>query len=84
MNEVSTIERPPKLGVNLEWQLRVVGWDLRRVVYQNGKRHRLHIGHLGREKWNDVRQRCATPAQVTDALRQLFAERLERKVGNVV
>jgi hypothetical protein len=46
--------KPPRVGVNVEWVQKGVGWDCREVYYVGQKRHRRHIGHLGRQKWEDL------------------------------
>ena len=46
--------KPPRVGVNIEWVQKGVGWDCREVYYVGKKRHRRHIGHIGRQKWEDM------------------------------
>ncbi len=48
--------KPPRVGVNIEWVQKGVGWDCREVYYVGKKRHRRHLGHIGRQKWEDMQQ----------------------------
>lgn len=48
--------KPPRVGVNIEWVRKGPGWDCREVYYVGKKRHRRHLGHIGRQKWEDMQQ----------------------------
>ena len=48
--------KPPKVGVNIEWIQKGVGWDCREVYYVGKQRHRRHLGHIGRQRWEDMQQ----------------------------
>jgi hypothetical protein len=48
--------KPPKVGVNIEWIQKGVGWDCREVYYVGKQRRRRHLGHIGRQKWEEMQQ----------------------------
>ena len=66
--------KPPKVGVNIEWIQKGVGWDCREVYYVGKQRRRRHLGHIGRQKWLDMQQQY----QGTE-LEQVLSEWIEER-----
>jgi hypothetical protein len=76
--EVLPGAKPPKVGVNIEWIQKGVGWDCREVYYVGKQRRRRHLGHLGRQKWNEL-QRQYAGSELEQALREwVNARRMEK------
>lgn len=48
--------KPPRVGVNIEWVQKGVGWDCREVYYVGKQRHRRHLGHIGKQKWEEMQE----------------------------
>jgi hypothetical protein len=48
--------KPPRVGVNIEWVQKGVGWDCREVYYVGKQRRRRHLGHIGKQKWEEMQE----------------------------
>lgn len=59
-----------------------LGWDCREVRQRGKHRYRILIGHLGRQKWDELQARL-TPAEIEDYLIQWVEDRRrERRQAN--
>lgn len=73
--------KPPRVGVNIEWVQKGVGWDCREVYYVGKQRRRRHLGHIGRQKWEEMRQQHSGKA-LEDVLREwIEARRAEKSMS---
>lgn len=68
-------EKPPRVGVNIEWVQKGVGWDCREIYYVEGKRRRRHISHLGRELFAWMCAECPDDDALNQRLRDWIEER---------
>jgi hypothetical protein len=46
--------KPPRVGVNIEWVQKGVGWDCREIYHVGKQRRRRHLGHIGKQKWEEM------------------------------
>jgi hypothetical protein len=69
IEQMADVPKPPSLAVNLEWQLKGTGFDLRRVVYTGRKRRRLYVCHLSQMCWQQMCERHFGD-DLAEALRQ--------------
>ncbi|MBI1763308.1 MAG: hypothetical protein HYR56_17930 [Acidobacteria bacterium] len=72
--------KPPRVGVNIEWVQKGVGWDCREVYYVGKQRRRRHLGHIGRQKWEEMQQQFGGPA-LEAVLREWIESRRKEKKG---
>jgi hypothetical protein len=73
--------KPPRVGVNIEWVQKGVGWDCREVYYVGSQRRRRRLGHIGKQKWEEMLQ-YYEPAELEETLRQwIEARRTEKSIG---
>ena len=75
--------KPPRVGVNIEWVRKGPGWDCREVYYVGDKRRRKHIGHIGRQKWEEMQAKYQGE-MLQEALRTWIEERRsEKSIGEI-
>jgi hypothetical protein len=74
LNTLPGTNKPPRVGVNIEWVQKGVGWDCREVYYVGKQRRRRHLGHIGRQKWEDMQQQFQG-----EALEQVLSEWIEER-----
>jgi hypothetical protein len=74
LNALPGTNKPPRVGVNIEWVQKGVGWDCREVYYVGKQRHRRHLGHIGRQKWEDMQQQFQG-----EALENVLSEWIEER-----
>jgi hypothetical protein len=73
--------KPPRVGVNIEWVQKGVGWDCREVYYVGKQRRRRHLGHIGRQKWEEMQQQYSGAA-LEEVLREwIEARRAEKSMS---
>jgi hypothetical protein len=73
--------KPPRVGVNIEWVQKGVGWDCREVYYVGKQRRRRHLGHIGRQKWEEMQQQYSGSA-LEEVLREwIEARRAEKSMS---
>ncbi len=73
--------KPPRVGVNIEWVQKGVGWDCREVYYVGKQRRRRHLGHIGRQKWEEMQQQFGGPALEAVLREWIEARRAEKSMG---
>ena len=78
--ETMTGTKPPRVGVNIEWSQKGVGWDCREVYYVGRQRRRRHLGHIGRQKWEEMQAQFGGTA-LEAVLREWIEERRAEKKG---
>jgi hypothetical protein len=71
---MGTGTKPPRVGVNIEWVQKGVGWDCREVYYVGKQRRRRHLGHIGKQKWEEMQQE-----HVGKALEEVLREWIEAR-----
>jgi hypothetical protein len=79
--ETMTGTKPPRVGVNIEWVQKGVGWDCREVYYVGKQRRRRHLGHIGRQKWEEMQQQFGGPALEAVLREWIEARRAEKSMG---
>lgn len=73
--------KPPRVGVNIEWVQKGVGWDCREVYYVGKQRRRRHLGHIGRQKWEEMQAQHQGKA-LEEVLREwIDARRAEKSLS---
>jgi hypothetical protein len=73
--------KPPRVGVNIEWVQKGVGWDCREVYYVGKQRRRRHLGHIGRQKWEEMQEQHQGKA-LEEVLREwIDARRAEKSMS---
>ncbi len=70
--------KPPRVGVNIEWVQKGVGWDCREVYYVGKQRRRRHLGHIGKQKWEEMQEQNKGKA-LEDVLREWIEVRRAEK-----
>ncbi len=67
-------EKPPKVAESIEWVQQGAGWACREIYYENNRRRRRYIGHLGRKRYEKI---CAhvTAAELAQRLNDWIIER---------
>ncbi len=73
--------KPPRVGVNIEWVQKGVGWDCREVYYVGKQRRRRHLGHIGRQKWEEMQQQFGGPALEAVLREWIETRRAEKSMG---
>ncbi len=73
--------KPPRVGVNIEWVQKGVGWDCREVYYVGKQRRRRHLGHIGRQKWEEMQQQFGGTALEAVLREWIEARRAEKSMG---
>jgi hypothetical protein len=77
----ATGSKPPRVGVNIEWVQKGVGWDCREVYYVGKQRRRRHLGHIGRQKWEEMQQQYSG-GPLEEVLREwIEARRAEKSMS---
>lgn len=79
--ETMTGTKPPRVGVNIEWVQKGVGWDCREVYYVGKQRRRRHLGHIGRQKWEEMQQQFGGPALEAVLREWIETRRAEKSMG---
>lgn len=73
--------KPPRVGVNIEWVQKGVGWDCREVYYVGKQRRRRHLGHIGKQKWEEMQEQHRGKA-LEEVLREwIDARRAEKSMS---
>lgn len=73
--------KPPRVGVNIEWVQKGVGWDCREVYYVGKQRRRRHLGHIGKQKWEEMQEQHQGKA-LEEVLREwIEARRAEKSMS---
>lgn len=79
--ETMTGTKPPRVGVNIEWVQKGVGWDCREVYYVGKQRRRRHLGHIGRQKWEEMQAQFGGTALEAVLREWIEARRAEKSMG---
>lgn len=79
--ETMTGTKPPRVGVNIEWVQKGVGWDCREVYYVGKQRRRRHLGHIGRQKWEEMQAQFGGPALEAVLREWIEARRAEKSIS---
>lgn len=79
--EAMTGTKPPRVGVNIEWVQKGVGWDCREVYYVGKQRRRRHLGHIGRQKWEEMQQQFGGTALEAVLREWIETRRAEKSIG---
>ena len=73
--------KPPRVGVNIEWVQKGVGWDCREVYYVGKQRRRRHLGHIGRQKWEEMQAQFGGTALEAVLREWIEARRAEKSIS---
>ena len=73
--------KPPRVGVNIEWVQKGVGWDCREVYYVGKQRRRRHLGHIGRQKWEEMQANFGGTALEAVLREWIEARRAEKSIS---
>ena len=68
-------DKPPRVGNNIEWIQKGVGWDCREIYYVGKTRRRRHISHLGQETFARMRAEYPDDAALNQRLLDWIEER---------
>lgn len=76
-------EKPPQVAESIEWVQQGAGWACREIYYENNKRRRRHISHLGRKRYEEMRAGL-TQAELQVKLADWIEERkFEKGLGEL-